>query len=135
MFLTRKRKIKVGNLKFTKKTEFDESKTELVDDLSNKKFDEKKGRILVDRKNKIMDGHHRVHLLKEHYGDDHIVTVEKLLVHKITYYAIIFSFAHILMDLMSIIEGTWYIPKKIKNGIKEIIRRNKGDTKQETKGD
>ena len=55
MFLTRKRKIKVGNLKFTKKTEFDESKTELVDDLSNKKFDETKGRILVERKNKILN--------------------------------------------------------------------------------
>jgi hypothetical protein len=135
MFLTRKRKIKVGNLKFTKKTEFDESKTELVDDLSNKKFDETKGRILVDRKNKIMDGHHRVHLLKEHYGDDHIVTVEKLLVHKITYYAIVFSLAHILMDLMTIIEGIWYMPKKIKNGIKEIIRRNKGNITQKTEGD
>ena len=42
MFLTRKRKIKVGNLKFTKNTEFDESKKELINDLSNKKFDEKK---------------------------------------------------------------------------------------------
>jgi hypothetical protein len=129
MFLTRKRKIRVGDLKFTKKTKFDESKTELVDDLSNKKFDEKKGRILVDRKNKIMDGNHRVSLLKEHYGDDHIVPVEKLLVHKITYYVIIFSLTHILMDLISIIEGIWHIPKKIKNGIKEIIRRNKRDTK------
>ncbi len=135
MFLTRKRKIKVGNLKFTKNTEFDESKKELINDLSNKKFDETKGRILVDRKNKIMDGHHRVHLLKEHYGDDHIVTVEKLLVHKITYYAIVFSLAHILMDLMTIIEGIWYMPKKIKNGIKEIIRRNKGNITQKTEGD
>ena len=97
MFLTRKRKIKVGNLKFTKTPEFDESKTELTDDLSNKKFDEKKGRILVDRKNKIMDGNHRVFLLKKHYGDDYIVTVEKLLVHKIIYYTIMFSLAHILI--------------------------------------
>lgn len=125
MFLTRKHKIKVGDLKFTKETKFDESKTELVDDLSNKKFDEKKGRILVDRRNKIMDGNHRVFLLKEHYGDDHMVTVEKLLVHKIIYYIIVFSLAHILMDLMTIIEIILYIPKKIKNGIKEIIKRNK----------
>jgi len=135
MFLTRKRKIKVGNLKFTKNTEFDESKKELINDLSNKKFDEKKGRILVDRKNKIMDGHHRVHLLKEHYGDDHIVTVKKLLVHKIIYYAIVFSLAHILMDFMSVIEGIWYTPKKIKNGIEKIIRRNTRNTEQETEGD
>jgi len=113
MFLTNKQKIMVGKLIPTKEIEFDDSKNELTIDISSKKFSENKGEILVDRNNKIIDGHHRVFLLKKYYGDEYIITIEKLLVPKLIYFISVFSLAYTLIGISFLIEKIFFLIKKI----------------------
>lgn len=135
MFLTNKQKIMVGKLIPTKEIEFDDSKNELTIDISSKKFSNNKGEILVDRNNKIIDGHHRVFLLKKHYGDEYIITIEKLLVPKLIYYISVFSLAYFFIGISFFIEKTFYVIKtiikiliKYFNEFKKSRSRNKRDT-------
>jgi hypothetical protein len=132
MFLTNKQKIMVGKLIPTKEIEFDDSKNELTIDISSKKFSENKGEILVDRNNKIIDGHHRVFLLKKYYGDDYTITIEKLLVPKLIYFISVFSIAYTLIGISFLIEKIFFLikkiiktPKKYFNGFKKSRSRNK----------
>lgn len=132
MFLTNKQKIMVGKLIPTKDIEFDDSKNELTIDISSKKFSENKGEILVDRNNKIIDGHHRVFLLKKYYGDEYIITIEKLLVPKLIYFISVFSLAYTLTGISFLIEKIFFLikkiiktPKKYFNGFKKSRSRNK----------
>jgi hypothetical protein len=132
MFLTNKQKIMVGKLIPTKEIEFDDSKNELTIDISSKKFSENKGEILVDRNNKIIDGHHRVFLLKKYYGDEYIITIEKLLVPKLIYFISVFSIAYTLIGISFLIEKIFFLikkiiktPKKYFNGFKKSRSRNK----------
>lgn len=136
MFLTNKQKIMVGKLIPTKEIEFDDSKDELTIDISSKKFSDNKGEILVDRNNKIIDGHHRVFLLKKYYGDEYIITIEKLLVPKLIYYISVFSLAYFFIGISFFIEKTFYVIKtiikiliKYFNEFKKNRSRNKRDTK------
>lgn len=135
MFLTNKQKIMVGKLIPTKEIEFDDSKNELTIDISSKKFSNNKGEILVDRNNKIIDGHHRVFLLKKHYGDEYIITIERLLVPKLIYYISVFSLAYFFIGISFFIEKTFYVIKtiikiliKYFNEFKKSRSRNKRDT-------
>ncbi len=122
----------VGKLIPTKEIEFDDSKNELTIDISSKKFSENKGEILVDRNNKIIDGHHRVFLLKKYYGDDYTITIEKLLVPKLIYFISVFSIAYTLIGISFLIEKIFFLikkiiktPKKYFNGFKKSRSRNK----------
>lgn len=135
MFFLTKTKIKIGELKPTKKTDFSVGNEYLINDIKNKGYDNDKSKILVDSHLKIIDGHHRAELIKKNYGEDKEVIVNKIgfpnFLFWIVFY-VVFLLSPIFILLSFVFNYTLSFPinilKKYINGFKKSRSRNTRDT-------
>lgn len=128
MFLYRKTNVRVGDLKPSKKNikNFDSF---LVDDIQKKGYDNNKSRITVDLDFKIIDGHHRFYLIKNKYGEDKIITVDKLYIPYFLFFILFIFFYIIFYPIIFLLnlfftDGFNLIIKKNYDGLKKSRRRN-----------
>jgi len=141
---TRKEIKKVGDLILTKEPKFDDTKIKLVEDMSTGKFDFKRKNILVDKNYKIIDGNHRVFLIKQYYGENYEIKIKKVIVNKVLYFVVVLSMVYMLLAIAKIVELIFLGPirltrfiikqvKKLKNEIEKNRRRDTNDTEPKKK--
>lgn len=134
MFFINKTKIKIGELKPTKPTDYSVGNEYLIDEIKNKGYDNDRSKILVDKDLKIIDGHHRTELIKKNYGIEKQVEVHKIGISNKLFWSIfylIFLISPIFILLSFIFNSLVSLPintlKKYINGFKRSRSRNQRD--------
>jgi hypothetical protein len=95
-------KVKISDIRFKRffgyrlvdrgSIKWDEEQLNLKDKIKGEGFDQEKyGYIIINHKNLCLNGHHRIVILKELYGEDHQVTVSRVRIgwYKLVFFAIV----------------------------------------------
>lgn len=78
----------------------------IQDDIIENGFDYRMGHIIVTSKNVIMNGHHRYKILIDNFGEEHQITVVKLLdVSSLKIYFLKFIINRLLLNLIWLFRG------------------------------
>ena len=103
---------KVKSFRFKGKPEMYEK---IYNDIKKNGFDYNVSKISISIDNHIIDGHHRVAILKKIYGDDYTIKVRRIPIYKFVY----LSFMNLVVFLLSPILILLFLIHKIKISIKK----------------
>jgi len=101
-------KVKIGDIKFPKRLNWSEKQLKMSEEIIYN-YDINIGEITISKDYKIIDGNHRVYILRKEYGEDHEILVRQISLNRSSYYVTLVLFSPILIPIGFLV---WILTKK-----------------------